>query len=124
MADRLGLSYRQLDYLARILSLDPHHLGARGSGTRRVWPPYVVARLEVAQALLSAVPTLSMETIGGPTWTGLARAVLEHDQDPPPSGWVILDDLGDLHYCTTSTDLGRVLGRGSGAVVARFARQE
>jgi len=46
IAREVGLTYRQVDYWARLGYLRPEHAG--GSGNRRIWPP---AELEVARQM-------------------------------------------------------------------------
>lgn len=121
VCDHLGITYRQLDHLTRNGVVDPRHLGPGGSGSHRIWPPEVVARMEVARALERVCPSMPTAGPGGHLWTALARLVMEHHEDPPPAGWVVLDDLGQLHYCVTDADRSRALAGSDGGIVARYA---
>lgn len=108
------VTYRQLDHLA---SRHPGgDLGrAQGTGTPRVWDRPTVARLEVATALAAACP--------GVTWGTWATAVTDPNApDPPRSGWVLVDDLFDVHYAADTVELAALMGRGSGGSYARFVR--
>jgi hypothetical protein len=121
VTDLLDLSFRQVDYLCRSGAIDPELVGGgQGCGSRRVWPPEVVARLEVALALWRACPTVDTGQPGGPVWTSLVRAVMDNPVDPPWAGWVVLDDLGQVHYGSDDAERGRILGRVDGALVARY----
>lgn len=108
------VSYRMLDHLA---SRHPDgDLGrAQGAGTPRVWDHPTVARLEVATALAAACP--------GVAWGVWAAAVTDpRSPDPPRSGWVLVDDLFDVHYATDTAALAALMGRGNGGSYARFVR--
>jgi hypothetical protein len=45
---------------------------------------------------------------------------MDNPADPPWAGWVILDDLGQVHYGCDDAERGRILGRTDGALVARY----
>jgi hypothetical protein len=113
---RLGLTFRQLDHLARTMAVDGVDIaGSTGSGIHRVWPWGVVNRLEVAAALSRQIPEPATYR-----WSSIARAVLQGPH-PPPVGWVLLDDFGDVYYARDEWELGRALARGDGGLVAHFA---
>ena len=115
LAAHLNVTYRQLDHLARQHGPDGRDLaGARGSGAGRTrwWTPELVARLEVATALAQA---------SGHLWGNVAAAIVTADEEPPRSGWVLLDDLGDVYYVTSERGVARLLARGNGGITARYA---
>lgn len=98
LADRLGVTFRQLDYLASETGCVELVAGGRGqAGRQRVWPEVVVAKLSVATALANAS--------GGRPWSSVAKLVLEGPV-PPPSGWALLDPLGNVRYGGSPADLG------------------
>jgi hypothetical protein len=51
VAARVGASYRQLDYWARLGVLSPDVVGAGGSGSRRRWSPVDTAAAQVVTRL-------------------------------------------------------------------------
>jgi hypothetical protein len=110
LSDRLGVSYRQLDYLARNVP-GGDLAGAAGSGSRRRWPASLVGRLTLATHLAG---------VSGRPWRDMALSVLHAGEPPAAVGWVLLDDLGDVHYAVDHWELARLVARGNGGIVSRY----
>lgn len=103
----VGLSYRQLDYLARTIDWTP------GSGGHRIWSAADIRRLTIAKAIDAAAPGPGKSQRGSlPT---IARAVLA-GPPPPASGWAAYF-RGLVDYGPTPTD---AIGDLPGAVVAKL----
>lgn len=116
LARHLGVSYRQLDYLARrpeLRTVSADLAGATGSGTRRHWSPEVVARLEIAGRLAD---------VSGQPWGILAAAVMR-SPEPPLAGWALLDG-GGVHFAADEYELVEALAEVEGGIVARFGTIE
>jgi hypothetical protein len=111
-ARSLGVTFRQLDVLARSLDWTP------GSGAHRAWRPEWVARLRVARALLDVVGDLGNP--GFSPFPRFARAVLD-GPDPRRYQWVAWSAADGVTYSISPT---HAVGGQSGAVVARIPRQE
>jgi hypothetical protein len=111
LARHLGVSYRQLDYLARTTIDGGDLAGARGQGSRRVWRDDLVARLAVATVIAG---------VTGRRWGEVARAVVD-GPEPPPDGWVVVDDLGSVFYAADERAVVAVLARGNGGTCSRYA---
>jgi hypothetical protein len=107
LADTLGLSYRQVDYLTRNGTLDGL---TPGSGTRRTWPADTVVRLHVAKALHDAAPWVP--------WPTCARAVLATDTLPPPKGFVVMRADETVEY--VDSPLALIGAMADGGVVADY----
>lgn len=120
LADRLGVSFRQLDYLARSAGINETIGGARGSGggRQRVWPASVVDRLVVATELAQVV-VHGGRGYGYP-WGTTAKLILAGPEPVRPGGWVLVDDLGAVRYAADPVGLAGLLARGWGGVVARY----
>lgn len=124
LAEHLGVTYRQLDYLTRrdgavVTNAD---LGAHGSGTRRRWPAGVVARLEIAAALAGVGPTAGPPSSAGSTlpFPLMADAVLAWGGDVPMAGWVLLTEGQTIEIAADLADLGPSITAAGGGVVTRF----
>ena len=117
VVDRLGITYRQLDALAR----DVFGM-SQGSGSRRHWDPEVVRCLDVAVALTAAVPQWPEGHCSA--LPRFARDVLD-GPTPAERGWALWV-RGTVVYPTTPrqlADMFRQLAdmlRGCDAIVARI----
>lgn len=109
VADQLGLTYRQTDYLIRNGVISDPTL-SRGSGSRRTWPADVIVRLHIAKAIHEAAPMI--------TFHEAARAVMATDTMPPPKGLVVLRRDGTVEYADNPVTLVAALG--DGGVVADY----
>jgi hypothetical protein len=127
LADRLGVTFRQLDHLARSTWLQSQLApGGAGHGRERIWPPDVIARLEIATAFSGVLP-----------WGAAARTLLAGPTRPADAEWVLVRaingrhtgvhghglpgaDLGEVRYAATSFELVAALERGDGGLVARI----
>lgn len=118
LADLLGVSYRQLDYLTRRegAALTNAVLGANGSGTRRTWPAAIVARLEVAVALAAAAPG-SDSTSAFPV---LADAVVAWTGVVPMAGWVFLSEAGHVTVSDEPVELLDAIEDSGGGIVVHY----
>lgn len=104
LADRLGLSYRQLDYACRMVpELGSMETMAGGSGSRRAFTADTVLRLAVAGQLAAAVPMAPR----GSHWIVAVRAVMA-GQAPPARGFALMDPDGEVRYFSRTLDLDDV----------------
>ena len=112
-----GITYRQLDYLTRHPTTAPHiHERARGhgAGTARWWPPDLVKRLILAQAVVEAWPALNLPAAALP--------LLAAPLPPPDRGWLILptDHTQPLAYVADQFDLADALPAVGACVVLPY----
>lgn len=89
-AHLIGVTYRQLDYAARVVvDFTP------GSGNWRSWPPNIIVRLAVAKALYDTLDWLHHPGIS--SWTRIVRHVIE-GPEPIDRGLVTLTPTGHITY--------------------------
>jgi hypothetical protein len=119
LAAHLDVSYRQLDYLVgRPGGITSEDLGVTpGSGNRRVWPGWIIARLEVATKLAK----LMGDVTGCAAWPALVDRVLAYEGDIPATGWALLDDLGDVHIAPELPPVLDRLRKAGGGLFVCFA---
>lgn len=119
LAEHLGVSYRQLDYLVGRPGspLTAEALGAApGPGNRRIWPGWIIARLEVATKL-AQIAGAGL----GSQWPAIVDRVLAWDGDLPPTGWALIDDLGDAHIAETLPQILDKLRKAGGGLMVCYA---
>jgi hypothetical protein len=119
VCERIGCTYRQLDYAVRSCadrSLWEHGVG-NGSGSRRRWSPSQVIRLALAFHVASAFPTGAGRNQS--SFPMLAAAFLAADSDDPPtSGYVVADGAATgVAWAGTWADVRRLVEDAPGPVV-------
>jgi hypothetical protein len=91
-----GLTFRQLDYLARTRSLGKR-VSSPGTGSQRLWSPELLNRILAAKALADVVPDRGDG--GGSLLPVFADFVLK---GPPPSGSFVYFDGDQVAYYFTA----------------------
>ena len=101
------ISYRQLDYLARLL----HFTG--GSGHRRRWTVDQLNRLAIANLLAQAVPSPTS------AFPAVAEMLLDRSDPPPPAGWAWLTGAPiDAGYLSSGVEaLEQIAAAGGGVLI-------
>lgn len=120
LAQHLDVSFRQLDYFVGRPDSPITHadLGVTpGPGSRRLWPPWIIGRLEVATKLAKLID----DAAGCAAWPTMADKVLRWEGDVPQNGWVLVDDLGDVHIAETLAEVSVQLRKSSGGLLVCYA---
>ena len=104
-----GLTYRQLDYLCRLIGWSP------GTGVRRRWFPIDLRPLLIAQALATPYGEWGHHQTIFPR---IARAVISGPA-PPATGWVAYLADNVTYGATPAEALGPLVG----AIVAKIPEQ-
>lgn len=99
VCDLLGVSFRQMDYVARTVIGD-----TPGSGVHRRWDDVTIDRLTVARALLDAAGALVAPRQS--PWPQLVDAVMAAGEPTP--GWVTLRPGGVVKYHGWPSPVGEV----------------
>lgn len=116
VASLLGLTYRQIDFLARTTGC----VEAHGSGSRREWGADTVLRLAVAAALARQLPG-AVTTPGRSVLPEVAALAFQMPTPPPRSGYACLTpNPWALTWVSTWADVRRTLDTHGAAVVIRY----
>lgn len=112
VAALVGISYRQLDYLARTRSVD---MPDPGSGHYRDWPPAMVVRLALACHLAASAPGTQSQL------PEIVRLAMAMGEDPPRRGYALLCRCPSiLVWAANWADVRRSLEEAGAALVVRY----
>lgn len=98
-----GITYRQLDYLARTRRI-PDFDGTPGSGNRRRWSADLARRISVAACIHRFSPTWGQSADTVHSFPFVAGVVLD-GPPPPATGWAITTSDGAIAYTVDADGL-------------------